>query len=110
PGVPRGTPEVRDPKDPWAFKEELLLKDFIAANVSRAEKKRKCRIVCRTHGVGSVHHARSDGIPVSVPTAPQGLQILLKDAAPQTELSEGGASPRLVRSKSLPAMYNLDCP
>ncbi|GJZ91206.1 hypothetical protein Tco_0663133 [Tanacetum coccineum] len=57
-------PEVRDPKDPWAFKEELLLKDAIAANVSRAEKKRKCRIVCRTHGVGSAHHARSDGIPV----------------------------------------------
>ncbi|GJU16886.1 hypothetical protein Tco_1144852 [Tanacetum coccineum] len=103
-------PEVRDPKDPWAFKEELLLKDVIAANVSRAEKKRKCRIVCRTHGVGSAHHARSDGIPVSVPTAPQGLQILLKDAASQTELPEDGASPRLVRSKSLPAMYNLDWP
>ncbi|GKC37263.1 hypothetical protein Tco_1049647 [Tanacetum coccineum] len=77
---------------------------------SRAEKKRKCRIVCRTHGVGSAHHARSDGIPVSVPTAPQGLQILLKDAASQTELPEDGASLRLVRSKSLPAMYNLDWP
>ncbi|GJT46545.1 hypothetical protein Tco_0955260 [Tanacetum coccineum] len=103
-------PEVRDPKDPWAFKEELLLKDVIAANVSRAEKKRKCQIVCRTYGVGSAHHARSNGIPVSVPTAPQGLQILLKDAASQTELSEDGASPRLVISKSLPAMYNLDWP
>ncbi|GKC41217.1 hypothetical protein Tco_1058939, partial [Tanacetum coccineum] len=103
-------PEVRDPKDPWAFKEELLLKDAIAANVSRAEKKRKCRIVCRTHGVGSAHHTRSDGIPVSVPTAPQGLQILLKDAASQTELPEDGESLRLVRSKSLPAMYNLDWP
>ncbi|GJW94362.1 hypothetical protein Tco_0174034 [Tanacetum coccineum] len=102
--------EVRDPEDPWAFKEELLLKDAIAANVSRAEKKRKCRIVCCTHGVGSAHQARSDGIPVSVPTAPQGLQILLKDAASQTELPEDGASPRLVRSKSLPAMYNLDWP
>ncbi|GJU23706.1 hypothetical protein Tco_1157048 [Tanacetum coccineum] len=103
-------PEVRDSKGPWAFKEELLLKDAITANVSRAEKKRKCRIVCRTHGVGSAHHARSDGIPVSIPTAPQGLQILLKDAASQTELPEDGASPRLVRSKSLPAMYNLDWP
>ncbi|GJY70641.1 hypothetical protein Tco_0474344 [Tanacetum coccineum] len=57
-------PEVRDPKDPWAFKEELLLKDVIAAN----------------------------------------------DAASQTELPEDGASPGLVRSKSLPAMYNLDWP
>ncbi|GKA03476.1 hypothetical protein Tco_0676257 [Tanacetum coccineum] len=56
--------------------------DAIAANVSRAEKKRKCRIVCRTHGVGSAHHARSDGVPVSVHVVvPQGLQILLKDAA-----------------------------
>ncbi|GJY13800.1 hypothetical protein Tco_0383109 [Tanacetum coccineum] len=26
-------------------------------------------IVCHTHGVGSAHHARSDGVPVSVPTA-----------------------------------------
>nr|GEW58768.1 hypothetical protein [Tanacetum cinerariifolium] len=75
-------PEVRDPKDPWAFKEEILLADAIAANVSRAEKKKKCRVVCRTHGVGSAHHARSDGVSVSVPTvAPQGLAIILADAA-----------------------------
>ncbi|GKB47800.1 hypothetical protein Tco_0898553, partial [Tanacetum coccineum] len=67
-------PEVRDPKDPWAVKEEMLLEDAIAANVSRAEKKRKCRIVCRTHGVGSAHHARSDGVLVAVPVVvPQGL-------------------------------------
>ncbi|GKF01150.1 hypothetical protein Tco_0028073, partial [Tanacetum coccineum] len=90
--------------------EELLLKDVRFANVSRAEKKRKCQIVYRTHRVGSAHHARSDGIPVSVTTAPQGLQILLKDAASQTELPEDEASPGLVRSKSLPAMYNLDWP
>ncbi|GKD81594.1 hypothetical protein Tco_1348433 [Tanacetum coccineum] len=57
-------PEVRDPKDPWAVKEEMLLEDAIAANISRAEKKKKCRVVCRTHGIGSAHHARSDGIPV----------------------------------------------
>ncbi|GJR58108.1 hypothetical protein Tco_1500270 [Tanacetum coccineum] len=102
-------PEVRNPKDPWAVKEEMLLEDAIAANISRAEKKKKCRVVCRTHGVGSAHHARSDGIPVSVPTvAPQGLVILLVDAATQTEVSEGKASPRLLRSKSLPPMYNLD--
>nr|GEY01805.1 hypothetical protein [Tanacetum cinerariifolium] len=33
-------PEVRDPKDPWSFKEEILLVDAIMANVSHAEKKR----------------------------------------------------------------------
>nr|GEX66500.1 hypothetical protein [Tanacetum cinerariifolium] len=53
------------------------------------EKKKKCRIVCRTHGVGSAHHVRSDGVPVSVPTVvPQGLAILLADAATQTEPDE----------------------
>nr|GEV52551.1 transposase (putative), gypsy type [Tanacetum cinerariifolium] len=61
-------PEVRYPMNPWAYKEEMLLADAIAANVSRAEKKKKCLIVCRTHGVGSAHHAPSDGVPVSVPT------------------------------------------
>nr|GEY63624.1 hypothetical protein [Tanacetum cinerariifolium] len=81
--------EVRDPRNPWAYKEEMLLADAIAANISRAEKKKKCRIVCRTHRVGSTHHARFDGIPVSVPTmVPQGLAILLADAATQMELEE----------------------
>ncbi|GJX98808.1 hypothetical protein Tco_0355827 [Tanacetum coccineum] len=75
------------------------------------EKKKKCRVVCRTHGVGSAHHARFDGILVSAPTiAPQGLAILLADASTLTEISNGGASPRLLRSMSLPAMYNLDWP
>ncbi|GJT05098.1 hypothetical protein Tco_0839560, partial [Tanacetum coccineum] len=102
-------PEVRDPKDPWAFEEEILLEDAIAANISRAEKKKKSRVVCRTHGVGSAHHARSDGVHVSVPTvAPQGLKILLVDAATQTEVSEDEGSPRLLRSKSLPPMFNLE--
>nr|GEV45224.1 hypothetical protein [Tanacetum cinerariifolium] len=79
-------PEVRDPRNPWAYREEMLLADAIAANVSCAEKKKKYRIVCRTHGVGSAHHARSDGVPVSVPTVvPQGLALLLVDAATQTE-------------------------
>ncbi|GKB24645.1 hypothetical protein Tco_0864046 [Tanacetum coccineum] len=104
-------PKVRDPRYPWAVKEEMLLEDAIAVNKSRAEKKRKCRIVCRTHGVGSAHHARSDRVPASTPTViRQGLQILLKDAASQTEPPEDRLSPRLVRSKSLPAMYNLDWP
>ncbi|GKG44038.1 hypothetical protein Tco_0483131, partial [Tanacetum coccineum] len=57
----------------------MLLEDAIMANVSRAEKKKKCRVVCRTHGIGSAHHPRSDGISVLVPTvAPQGLAILLQ--------------------------------
>nr|GEV47401.1 hypothetical protein [Tanacetum cinerariifolium] len=84
-------PEVRDPTDPWACKEEILLADAIAANVSHAEKKKKCRVVCRTHGVSSAHHARSDGVPVSVPTvSPQGLAILLTDATTQTKTAEDG--------------------
>ncbi|GJX99188.1 hypothetical protein Tco_0356207 [Tanacetum coccineum] len=74
-------PEVRDPEDPWAAKEEVLLEDAIAANISRAKKKKKCRVVYCTHGIGSAHHARSDGIPVSVPIVPQRLVILLADAA-----------------------------
>nr|GFA79011.1 hypothetical protein [Tanacetum cinerariifolium] len=37
-------PEVRDPRNPWACKEEIALADAIAANISRAEKKKKCRI------------------------------------------------------------------
>ncbi|GKF82678.1 hypothetical protein Tco_0244334, partial [Tanacetum coccineum] len=66
--------EVHGPKDPWSFKEEILLEDAIAANISRAKKKKKCRVVCR-------------------------LAILLMDAATQIEISE--ASPRLLSSKSL---------
>ncbi|GJX24097.1 hypothetical protein Tco_0228542 [Tanacetum coccineum] len=101
-------PEVRNPRNPWACKDEILLGDVIAANISRAEKKKKSRVVCRTHGVGSAYHARSDGVSVSVPTvAPQGLQILLADAATQTKDKE---SPRLLRSKSLPALFTLYFP
>ncbi|GJT78833.1 hypothetical protein Tco_1045558 [Tanacetum coccineum] len=97
--------EVRDPQDPWAVKEEMLLEDAIAANVSRAEKKKKCRIVFYTHGVGSTHHARSDGVPVSVPVeVPQGLAILLADVATQTDVPEEESSPKLTRSKSLALM------
>ncbi|GJU91785.1 hypothetical protein Tco_1304208 [Tanacetum coccineum] len=98
-------------EDPWAIKEEILLEDAITANVSHVEKKKKCRVVCRTYGVGSAHHARSDGIPVSATTvAPQGLAILLADASTQTEISKGEASLKLLKSMSLPAMYNLDWP
>ncbi|GJS82240.1 hypothetical protein Tco_0748781 [Tanacetum coccineum] len=70
--------EVHTPEDPWAIKEEMSLEDAIAANI------------------------------ISVPTvAPQGLAILLADAATQTG---DEVSSRLLRSKSLPPMYNLDWP
>nr|GEZ45936.1 hypothetical protein [Tanacetum cinerariifolium] len=42
--------------------------------------------------------------------APQGLAILLADADTQTERTEDEASSRLLESKSLPPMYNLDWP
>ncbi|GJX96094.1 hypothetical protein Tco_0351892 [Tanacetum coccineum] len=72
----------------------MLLEDAIAANISQAEKKKKCRVVCRTHRIGSAHHARSKGIPVSAPTiAPQGLAILLADAATQTEVADKEEEP-----------------
>nr|GEW88678.1 hypothetical protein [Tanacetum cinerariifolium] len=68
-------------------------------------------VVCRTHGIGFAHHARFDGIPVSVPTiAPQGLAILLADAATQTKVDGKEDEPhqRLQRSTSLPPFYNLE--
>ncbi|GJR92641.1 hypothetical protein Tco_0264815 [Tanacetum coccineum] len=57
-------PEVRNPKDPWAVKEEMLLEDAIAANISQAEKKKKCRggLLAATHGLVRLPR-RSDGIP-----------------------------------------------
>nr|GEV90053.1 hypothetical protein [Tanacetum cinerariifolium] len=71
-------PEVRDPIDPWACKEEILLADAIAANVSRAEKKKKYRV---------------------------GLAILLADVTTQTKISDE-ASPQLLRSSSLPVIHS----
>ncbi|GKD70102.1 hypothetical protein Tco_1324192, partial [Tanacetum coccineum] len=47
-------------------------------------------------------------VPVSAPTvAPQGLAVLLADMATKIE---DEASPRLIRSKSLPPVYHLDWP
>ncbi|GKB07571.1 hypothetical protein Tco_0835855, partial [Tanacetum coccineum] len=103
-------PEVRDPKDPWAVKEEMLLQDAIAANKSPAEKKKKCRVVSRTYGIGYAYPPRSDGIPVSVPTVvPQGLAIFEADAATQTEAAnkEEELHQRPQRSMSLPPAYHL---
>ncbi|GJZ97040.1 hypothetical protein Tco_0669374 [Tanacetum coccineum] len=76
-------PEVRDPLDPWV----LRMKCYWRCNCS----------IC------------SDGVPVYVPTAvPQGLAILLADAATQTDVSEVNSSPQLTRSKSLPSCKTLD--
>nr|GEU54196.1 hypothetical protein [Tanacetum cinerariifolium] len=96
-----------DAPQPLGLHEEILLANAIAANVSRAKKKKKSRVVCRTYGVSSVHHARSDGVPVSMPTvASQGLAILLADGGRKTEISKDAASPRLLRSRSLHVMHN----
>ncbi|GJY40919.1 hypothetical protein Tco_0428189 [Tanacetum coccineum] len=61
-------PDVRDPKDLWAVKEEMLLEDAIAANTSWKEKKKKCRVVCHNHWVLGVQLTKPDryGIAVSV--------------------------------------------
>nr|GEU33888.1 hypothetical protein [Tanacetum cinerariifolium] len=69
--------KVRNPMDPWACIEEILLADAIAANVSRTEMKKKCRV---------------------------GLAILLADAATQTETSDE-ASSQLLMSSSLPVIH-----
>nr|GEV08640.1 transposase (putative), gypsy type [Tanacetum cinerariifolium] len=101
--------EVQNPRDLWTFKEKILLEDAIAANISSAKNKKKCRVVCHTHGVSFVHHARSDGVPKSVPTVtPQGLAILLADALTQTDVIEDEESSRLLRSKPLSPLYNLN--
>ncbi|GKD86980.1 hypothetical protein Tco_1358134 [Tanacetum coccineum] len=93
---------VRDPRNPWVVRKEILLEDAIAANISRTEKKKKSRVVCRTHGVGSAHHARSDGVPVSVPVVPQGLQIVLTDTSTQTGLDKDNSLRRLTRASFVP--------
>nr|GEX19664.1 hypothetical protein [Tanacetum cinerariifolium] len=54
-------PEVRGPEDLWAVREEMLLEDAITANISRTEKKKKCRV---------------------------GLAIFLADAVTQTEAAD----------------------
>nr|GEU54193.1 transposase (putative), gypsy type [Tanacetum cinerariifolium] len=96
-----------DAPQPLGLHEEILLANAITANVSRAKKKKKCRVVRRTHGVGFLYHARSNGVLVSMPTvAPQGLAILLADGVRQTEISKDAASPRLLRSSSLPVIHN----
>nr|GEV75746.1 hypothetical protein [Tanacetum cinerariifolium] len=52
-------PEVGDPQNPWVCTEEIKLVDAIAANISRAEQKKRSRI---------------------------GLALILVDAATQTDL------------------------
>ncbi|GKA75099.1 hypothetical protein Tco_0781477 [Tanacetum coccineum] len=57
-----------------------------------------------------IHELRPSSSQLKVPVYPEGLAILLADAARQTKISEDKASSRLLRSKSLPPMYNLDWP
>ncbi|GJW81222.1 hypothetical protein Tco_0145197 [Tanacetum coccineum] len=64
---------------------QILLEDAIAANVIRAVKKKKMQ--------DCMPHPRC-GLCSSF----------------QVDVSEGESSPKLIRSKSLPSMYNLDWP
>nr|GEX26265.1 hypothetical protein [Tanacetum cinerariifolium] len=100
--------EVRDPRNPWAYKEEMLLADAIAENISRAEKKKKCRIVCRTHRVGSAHHARFDGVSIKNPEALLEAEADMKKA---TEDMSVGLSQELedmlARFSDLPAFADV---
>nr|GEY15484.1 hypothetical protein [Tanacetum cinerariifolium] len=51
---------------------------IVALYLESDTEKKRSRIVCRTHGIGSAHHARSDHVPVSAPiVVPQGLALLL---------------------------------
>ncbi|GJU21189.1 hypothetical protein Tco_1154531 [Tanacetum coccineum] len=53
---------------------------------------------------------RPSSSQLNIPVYPEGLAILLTNASTRTETTEDEASPRLIRSKSLPPMYNLDWP
>ncbi|GKE00907.1 hypothetical protein Tco_1388890 [Tanacetum coccineum] len=57
-----------------------------------------------------IRELRPSSSHLTIPVYPEGLAILLADAATQTDISEDEASPRLLRSKSLLPMYNLDWP
>nr|GFA57794.1 B3 domain-containing protein, DNA-binding pseudobarrel domain protein [Tanacetum cinerariifolium] len=85
-------PEVRDPRNPWACTEEIKLADAIAANISRAEQKKRSRIVCRTHGVGSAHHAK-----LNLPLKQLLTEDFLSDEERRILESDGEIKVRLVR-------------
>ncbi|GJS31393.1 hypothetical protein Tco_0492013 [Tanacetum coccineum] len=63
--------------------------------------------MCHTHGVGSAHHARFDGVPVSVPiVATQGLAIVLGTAANRRDFCRMSASiPRKVLLQLGPSFH-----
>ncbi|GKA99217.1 gypsy type transposase [Tanacetum coccineum] len=91
-------PEVRDPKYPWVVKEEMLLEDAIAANKSRAEKKRKCRIIClytaRKFGVSHPLCQSSENTDSLCPHPPlfQGSSNPAEGCAAQTEPPEASST------------------
>ncbi|GJZ14819.1 hypothetical protein Tco_0550496 [Tanacetum coccineum] len=84
--------------------KRYFLEGPIDANISRAEKSKKSSVVLPVPigGGSSPHHARSDGVPVSVPVVPQGLQIVLTDASTQTDLDKDNSPRRLARASSVP--------
>ncbi|GJT46602.1 hypothetical protein Tco_0955317 [Tanacetum coccineum] len=57
-----------------------------------------------------IHDLHPSSSQLKIPVYPEGLKILLVDAATQTEVSEDEGSPRLLSSKSLPPMFNLEWP
>ncbi|GJU35199.1 hypothetical protein Tco_1183553 [Tanacetum coccineum] len=71
------------------------------------ERYRRRRSIIDPGASPQLFPAHNTCIPGAPTAAPQGLVILLADMDTQTE---DEASPRLIRSKSLPLMYHLDCP
>nr|GFB84058.1 hypothetical protein [Tanacetum cinerariifolium] len=85
-GVEHGMIPGRMLHNLYATSAPALLSSASRYIQSRAEQKKRSRIVCRTHGVGSAHHARSDRVSVSAPiVVPQGLALFSVDAATQAE-------------------------
>ncbi|GJS51752.1 hypothetical protein Tco_0625114 [Tanacetum coccineum] len=103
-------PEVRDPKDPWACKEEILLGDANRCNISHAKRRKRVQVVCQ-HFNTVWFCIMPDPIVslLSVPTvAPQGLahpcfQIATPDNISEDEHLRGYTYPSPYRP-----MYNLD--
>nr|GEU77825.1 hypothetical protein [Tanacetum cinerariifolium] len=91
---------------------EADMKDIAEAkNVEIVKELESLRVQFSDLQVSNHQLSQSDSVPVSVPTvAPQGLAILLADAATRTDITKDETSPKLLRSKSLLPMYSLDWP
>nr|GFB56676.1 hypothetical protein [Tanacetum cinerariifolium] len=73
-GMPHNTYAISDPA-PLSYLSPCIR--------SRAEKKKKCRIVCRTHGVGSAHHASAFCAPWESFLLPNVLGLVLWTRSPR---------------------------